>query len=103
MQYRESTTKGLESQAKTWLRRPPGKLEDSASRTRLDTLLVASPPRPKIPELFNEFAVFLELFALVVEVVEVPVVAPVALRLATAAKVSKRDTALGSRPWDPGP
>ena len=64
---------------------------------------MARPPRPKIPELFNELAVFLELFALVVEVVEVPVVAPVALRLATAAKVSKRDTALGSRPWDPGP
>lgn len=85
------------------MRRPPGKLEESARRTRLDTLLVARPPRPKIPELFNELAVFLELFALVVEVVEVPVVAPVALRLATAAKVSKRDTALGSRPWDPGP
>lgn len=78
--------------------RLPGKLDESARRTRLDTLLVASPPRPKIPELFKELAVFLELFALVVEVVLVPVVAPVALRLATAAKVSRRDTALGSRP-----
>ena len=85
------------------MRRPPGKLEESARRTRLETLLVARPPRPKIPELLSELAVFLELFALVVEVVEpVPVIAPVARRLATAAKVSRRDTALGSRPWVPG-
>ena len=82
------------------MRRPPGKLEESARRTKLETLLVARPPRPKIPELLSELAVFLELFALVVEVVEPvpPVVAPVARRLATAAKVSRRDTALGSRP-----
>jgi len=50
---------------------------------------VASPPRPKIPELFNELAVFLELFALVVEVVLVPVVAPVQVEECESIPVEK--------------
>ena len=73
---------------------------ERASRTRLDTDEVARPPRPKIPEL-SELAVLRELLALVVEDAEEDaelVVAPVALRRATAANVSRRDTALGSRP-----
>ena len=77
---------------------------ERARRTRLDTEEVAKPPRPKIPEL-SEFAVLRELLALVVEAAEEDaelVVAPVALRRATAAKVSRRETALGSSPWVEG-
>ena len=90
--------------ALTWFSRPPGKLVDSASLTRLDTLLVARPPRPKMPEL-RLFAVLRELLALVVEAAEEPV-CPVALRRATAAKVSRSDTAeesrVGSESWRSG-
>ena len=60
-----------------------------ASLTKLETELVVK-PRPKMP-LLRLFAVLRELLALV-EVAPCPV-APEALRLATAANVSSRETA----------
>ena len=91
----------------TWFRRPLGKLLDRASLTRLETLLVVN-PRPKMP-LLMELAVLRELLALVVLAEEAPV-APGALLLATAANVSRRETALdsgrGTPPvvaWSPPP
>ena len=74
----------------TWLSNPLGKLLLSASLTKLETELVAR-PRPNIP-LFKVLAVLRLLLALV----EVAPVVPEALRLATAANVSSRDTAEGS-------
>ena len=74
---------------------------DRAKRTRLETELVPR-PRPNRP-LLMLLAVFLELFALVAAVLvappagaPAPEVAPEARRLATAANVSRRLTALGS-------
>ena len=69
---------------------PLGKLLLRASLTKLETELVAR-PRPNIP-LFRVLAVLRLLLALV----EVAPVVPEALRLATAANVSSRDTAEGS-------
>jgi hypothetical protein len=59
-----------------------------ASLTRLETLLVPKSPEAELLDEFDRFFVF-------VEVTEVDEVAEV-LRLATAAKVSKRLTALAS-------
>lgn len=76
----------------TWLRRPLGKFVDSASRTRLDTLLVDS-PRPNTPEL-SELAVLRLLFALVVAA---RLLAPLARRRATAANVSNKLAGKGDK------